>query len=559
MKLALDGRPQQEDLLAGVFADIAKSITFDTHKQETPDIIEWILNNHMVNERGFPFEFEQRYFLVEMMREWEERQQCMYKGSQIGFSTSVFLKECFGAKFYRYNFIHTLPSLPLVRKFVPVKVDETISANPILKKMVGRGTSNSIQKKRMDKGWLFWAGCKGENEDILDTADCIVNDEIDHSDPIVVEGFESRMSASTYKGRWDFSNPTTDGNNISQRWKVSTQAHLHHRCSRCNEWFYNDFYNCIDENAFVYICPKCKQPLREEDRCTGTWVKKWQQPEVMGWWVNHLICPWIGAKETITAYHEKSDDYFHRFVLAWPRESEETRISREAVLRNCTEEVPKRDVVVAGVDQGDLFHMVIGNKEGFFKLQVEPSWDKVEQVIHDFNIQTAVVDYLPDVDGALELAKKLPGKILLNQQNRDSSAAEVIRFDEKRGFVYTDKHPMITQVLKAFLRGEIKVFYDPDDVAMVGTSRKDYKSYCAQAETLYRTEETNQNGFTRLVWRSTNTKDHWYLATCYWYAAKERLRQAEAIHPVEDISVKIPQVGSREWLLASETTDWYHF
>lgn len=555
--------PEKEgDALANAFKEIARSITFDIAKNEAPNIIEWITQNRFVNERGEPFEFRKRYFLIPMMEDWEHTQQCLYKGAQIGFSTSVFLKECYGAKYYRYNFIHTLPSLPLVRKFVPVKVDEVIAANPELKRLVGRGSSNSTQKKRIGHGWIFWAGCKGDNEDILDTADCIVNDEIDHSDPLVVEGFESRLGASNYKGRWDFSNPTTDGNNISQRWKVSTQGHMHHKCSRCGEWFFNDFFNCIDENAMTYICPRCHQPLREEDRCTGVWVDKWRGRDVKGWWVNWMICPWISAEDTIRAYHEKSDDYFHRFVLAWPRENQESRVSREVILRNCTEETPSREVVIAGVDQpkkgGDYFHVVIGNLQGFFRLLVEPSWEALERMVSDYNIQTLVLDYLPDVDGALAFSKRFPGKVLLSQQNRDSSATEIIRFDEARGFVYTDRHPMVTQVLKAFIRGEIKVFMDPDDSVLVGTSRKDYKSYCAQAETLYRTEETNQSGFTRLVWKSTNGKDHFFMATCYWYAARERLRKAEPIHAAKPIFENVPRVGTREWFLQPEANDWYH-
>lgn len=532
-----------DDTAGYIFGEIAKSITVKTDPlADKPDIIEWILRRKLKTERGRPFEFINHFFMVPVMRDWSQ-EQVSRKGAQIGMSSEVTLKEFYAAEYFGWNTIHTFPTLRMVQKFVPVKVDGLLDANPDLKQHIGKGTANSQQKKRYDLCWVFWAGCEGDNEGIMDTADLIANDEVDRSDPLTVQDFMSRLSASEYKGRWDFSNPTTDGAMVSKRWKESDQKHLFHRCSRCGVKFTNGFFNCVDLDnpEREYICPRCHKPLRHEDRLYDPetkyprWVAKHPGREISGYWINQMIAPWISAKETITGYLEGTDEYFHKFVLAKPVADSESKVSREVILRNCTNAVPERKGVLLGIDQGKTFYAVIGNDRGFFALETGLSWSDMDKLMASYDVQTCVVDYLPDTDGAVEFSRRWPGKVLFNLQTREMKTTDVFRFDELKGFVYTDKHPMITKVLKAFIRGDIAVFMDPSDSKLVGRSLKDYSSYCGQAETLYRMEVPTREGNYKLEWNSTNKMDHWFLATCYYYAARERLKMDEEIHDVEQI------------------------
>lgn len=525
------------------FAEIAASITVKKGAgSDAPEIMEWIVGNGLRNERGRPFEFTQHFFMVDILRDWSP-ELVARKGAQIGMSSEITLKEFYAAEHRGWSGIHTFPTLRMVQKFVPVKVDGLLDTNPMLKAGVGRGTANSQQKKKYGLNWIFWAGCEGDNEGIMDTADFIANDEVDRSDPLTVQDFMSRVSASEYGGRWDFSNPTTDGAMVSKRWKESDQKHLFHKCGRCGAKFANGFFNCVDLDnpKREYICPKCRRPIREEDRLYDPetnyprWVAKYPGREISGYWINQMIAPWITAKKTITDYLEGTDEYFHKFVLAKPMADSESQVRREVILRNCTDSIPERKGVLMGVDQGKTFYAVIGNDRGFFALETGLSWTDMDNLMRSFNVQTAVVDYLPDTEGAKEFAARWPGKVLFNFQNREQKPSTVFRFDELTGFVYTDKHPMITKILKAFIRGDIVVFLSPDNPRLVGRSLKDYSSYCAQAETLYRVEENTRDGNVRLVWNSMNGMDHWFLATCYWYAARERLREDAEIHDVEQI------------------------
>lgn len=528
-----------------MFAEIAKSIQVKQDPmRDAPDIIEWITGNGIKTEKGArkPFEFDGHYFLVDPLRDWTP-QQAIRKAAQIGFSTNISLKEFYAAEFNGWNGIHTFPTLRMVSRFVPSKVDGLIDVNPYLKRKIGRGAANSMQKKKFGLSWIFWAGCEGDNEGIMDTADYISNDEVDMSNPLTVEDFMSRTAASDYKGRWDFSNPTTDGATVSRRWRESDQKVMVHRCSRCSKLFVNNFYDCVDLERKIYICRACGKPLREEDRCYNPdtkypqWVAKYPDRDISGYWIPHMIAPWISAKETITAFLQNSEEYFHRFVLAKPIADPEARIKRETILRNCTQEAANRQMVVAGIDQGKTFYMVIGNPKGIFTLETGSSWSDMDDYMRSYDVNSCVVDYLPDTDGAADFEKRWPGKVLLNYQNKDSKTTDVFRFDEVKRFCYTDKNPMISKVVKAFINGGIKIFMPPDHPRLVGRSEKDYKSYCAQAETLYRVEENTKEGNSRLVWLSSNGQDHWFLATCYYYAARERFALEAEVNEVEETPI----------------------
>jgi hypothetical protein len=504
-------------------------------KVEDEDIISWVLKHKLKNEKGEPFEFANHHFLADLMRD-DAPDQVVLKAAQIGFSTSTFIKEAYFAKRNNMTFIHTFPTLKMAQDFVPMKVDVIVRVNPVFRSQVGKGTGDSTRKKQFGLGWILWKGCKGEVEGFMDTADALVHDERDKSDDKIVEDFDSRVMASKYRWRWEFSNPEMDGYGVSAKWAASDQKHLFHRCSRCNHRFFQDFFTTTDIDAKCYICPKCGKPLREEDRATGVWVAKYPGRDISGWWINHMMCPWIDAKKVVGDYLTKGEDYFFRSVLAMPPVGSDSRVSRDVILKNCVEATPSHKTVVAGIDQGKVLHVVIGNLEGIFKLLVLNDWDALDRVMQDFQVQTALLDKKPDIDKAIAFAAKWPGRVFLNVEMGDRKEDKLIyKFDEKTGIVQTNKHPMISQVLREFIAGGIKLYMPRSDTLLYGQGTKDYKSYCGQAETLYRTETTNVHGNRRWEWKSTNGKDHFYLATCYWYVAKARYEEWEANYKLEDL------------------------
>lgn len=58
---------------------------------------------------------------------------------------------------------------------------------------------------------------------------------IDRSDQSVIETYQSRLQHSKYKWRWNFSNPSLEGNGVSRYWDMSDQKHYFIKCSRCGK------------------------------------------------------------------------------------------------------------------------------------------------------------------------------------------------------------------------------------------------------------------------------------------------------------------------------------
>jgi hypothetical protein len=502
---------------------------------EDDDIVAWILKHKLKNEKGELFEFVNHHFLADILRD-ETPEQVTLKASQIGWSTSTFIKEAYYARKWNMTFIHTFPTLRMAADFVPMKVDTIIRVNPVLRSSVGNKAADSQRKKQFGLGWILWKGCQGETEGFMDTADVLVHDERDKSDDKTISDFDSRVMASKYRWRWEFSNPEMDGYGVSALWKASDQKHLFHQCSRCNHRFYQDFFTTTDIDAKEFICPGCGQPLREEDRATGAWVPKYPGRDVSGWWINHMMCPWIDAKKVVGDYLTKSEEYFFRSVLAMPPPGSDSRVTRDVILKNCVEATPDMKTIIAGVDQGKVIHVVIGNLDGIFKLLVLNDWDALDNVMRDYQVQTMVLDKKPDVEAAQTFAAKWPGRVFLNVELGDRKDVNTIyKYDEQGNRVQTNKHPMISQVLREFVSGGIKMYMPRDDTVLYGQGTKDYKSFCGQAETLYRTEDMDKNGTRKWVWQSTNGQDHFYLATCYWHIARQRYAEWDAQYGMEDL------------------------
>ena len=169
------------------------------------DIVEWIQQNCIQNEKGMPLEFEQHSFLLQPYRD-ESQKLCCMKSSQIGFSTMAILKIFWLAKYRKITSIHTLPTDDDVKKFSHSKIGPIVQKNGAIAGMISPAV-DSIYQKRIGDAHIFWEGTKGQSKGIMISADLLVHDELDGSDKGTVETYESRIAHSEFKGKWLFSNP----------------------------------------------------------------------------------------------------------------------------------------------------------------------------------------------------------------------------------------------------------------------------------------------------------------------------------------------------------------
>jgi len=506
-------------------------------KLSTSEIIEalgnencydWVRLNHIKTDKGIELEFVNYRFLKDIYEDMSPVQVAM-KASQIGFSTMKILKSLWLAKTRDYNIIYTLPTFADVGQFVPSKINAIINTNPVLQEWTK--DKDSIFQKKVGKGFIYYRGTFSKSGQekameggvgIMFSSDLNIHDECDRSDQSVMEQYESRLEASKFRGRWYFSNPTVP-NTLSQKvWMKSDQKYWFIKCKGCNEWQYLDYWNNIKEGKFV--CKKCGKEFSDDDRRNGQWVKKYKDRDISGYWISHLICPWISAKSIEEAYNNKSKQYFYNFVLGLPYIGSDIVVNRDIILRNIDLSEPNfQQHNVLGVDSGLHKYYVLGNKQGIFKVGMVEDWAEIEEMIKTYEVEMAVIDALPDLTEPRKLRDKYLGRIWLNYYKREVKKADFIKWDYKTHTVYTDRSKIIQQVIDDLVNKKIKFQIDIAELA----------EYVRHWQNLYKITETDNMGIDRDSWES-NGDDHLIHATNYFRIALDMSGESS----IKDYEVK---------------------
>jgi hypothetical protein len=488
-------------------------------------IYGFIKLNGILTEKGTELNWKQHKFLFDIYDDWSPIIACI-KASQIGFSTMAILKVLYASKYKKWNIIYTLPSAGDVNTFVSSKVNPIINNNLFLKNLVQ--DKDTIFQKQIGNSVIFFKGTisgkaaeqKTESSTgIMISSDLNVHDEADRSDQVILEQFESRLDFSQYKGRWYFSNPTVP-NIGAHKWFIkSDQKHWFHKCSRCNEWFYLEWNDlCVDRNKRCYLCPKCHQPLRDEDRNNGEWVKKWNNRDISGYWINQMMASWKSCDELLTKEAESSKSHFNNFCLGLPYIGSDIVVNREIIVNNIILTKNEAQNCAMGVDNGVIKHYVLGNDKGIFKVGKTKDWDEIERLIQIYKPMT-VIDALPFPKKPTELVQKYKHRVYLNFYKKDKDDLKVIRWGkgDKSGTVYTDRTKIIDEVIEQMYSGKITfnmTAYELDE-------------YIRHWESLYLSKVEDSMGIERTNWESSNGEDHLVHATIYWYLAMQRLKEGQ--------------------------------
>ena len=356
----------------------------------------WTVHNSFKTERGDLFEFKDHRFLKDIFDDWTPEQTCR-KSSQIGFSNMVIVKAMHAAKYRGYNVIYTLPTTSDMSQFVSSKVNAILGHNPLLSELTR--DKDSIVQKKVGDAYIYYRGTfsqKTEKEKseshvgIMLSSDLNIHDESDRSDQTILEQYESRLDASKYKGLWYFSNPTNPFTHSQKKWAISDQKHWFIKCSHCNHWQYLDFFKNIKNGK--YVCQKCHKELTDDDRRGGQWVRKYKGKSVSGYWINHLMCPWIPASKIEDQAKTKTKQFLYNFVLGLPYIGSDVVVDKTVILRAIERVENTKEYNCIGVDQGLKKHYAIGNKEGIFKVGVVDDWADIEFLMKKYDVQTAVFD-----------------------------------------------------------------------------------------------------------------------------------------------------------------------
>lgn len=478
-------------------------------------IINWILENQFVNEKGEKIGFVDHHYLYDIYRDFSVT-QVYKKAAQVGMSLAMVLKALYLCEKKGLNVIYTLPADDDVYEFVPTKADKVIQANQDIAKHL---QTDKVEMKQIGDRFLHFKGTRSKTAPIMTTADLLIHDEVDRSEAPIIEQYSSRIFRSEYRGIWSLSNPSTSGNGVDVIWNRSDKKEWHITCQGCNTEQVMRWEENVSQERLEFICSSCHKILTKTERRNGRWLPT-GNGKVSGYHISQLMCSWVSAEYLINERETKGLEYFNNFILGEPFDASDIKISRELVTDIWTPNELTGNEWYLGCDSGKVKHFVLGTSKGIVKIGATEDWEDIEFLIVKHNA-TTVIDALPDLTAPEQLRRKYP-KVFLNYYKKDRQKAELFNFKNKEpGIVFSDRNRVIDMVIDDMARGKFQISVPGDEL----------KRYITHWLTLKRMKDEDALGNSVYRWDSSSGMDHWVHATVYWWLAKTQGHSEEFQDP----------------------------
>ena len=461
-------------------------------------IMDWIVRNEIKNEKGEILDYSKHLFLLDILTDWSQ-EIVIKKAAQIGGSLTFNLKVLFAIQHFKLNVIYTFPTSSDVSEFVVSKTNKLLQANPQVFKELA---TDNVERKEIDGRFLFFKGTVSDTAPIMTSADLLVHDEVSRSDQKTLEDYKSRTKASVYKGRWLFSNPTTEKDILDQQWKISDQKEWFITCQKCKFEQILKWPDSVDLNRRCFQCVACKNALSDEERTKGRYVAQYPERTVSGYHMSLLMNPATTAEEIIKD-SEGDQEYFYNFILGEPYNPGDLRVTRSTILDNWTPKSLVTGNYYLGVDVGNIKHYVLGSEKGVIKVGRFSAWSELDDLIRIYKIRGGVIDSNPDNTMARYYVETYPTQMLMSTFSQSANNPQALVWwgeDDKSSTVYSSRDRVIDKLIYEIVNARILFGLASD---------YDFREYLKHWETLRRVKETNNAGIERYVWASVNNEDHY--------------------------------------------------
>jgi hypothetical protein len=373
------------------FQEILRIKYGDNSQQSYSD---WICENTLLKAKKYSFrDHEYQFSPVDD----PARILVMEKCAQMGFTECFFRwMLAFLVKHQGSQGIFTQPTDRDMSTFAKSRADVIMEECPVVKRL-GTGGVDSVQLKRIGSSFLNLRGTFGSRAAISVPSDANNYDEVNFSNPRVLNQYKSRLQHSAYKYERYISTPTIPNYGVSELYNRSDRKRLFIKCNHCGEQQTLDWPTSIffkehstgkviphnDEFIELYIEKEyeyqpfigCKKCHRELDRSWQyrEWVAEFPErnrdPDsgISGYHINQLDATYISALEIVRASDKRLDGYkkiedFYNFVLALPYEGGDSVKITEASKQVATIPLAMPDSgsgCYLGVDLGSTCHIVI--------------------------------------------------------------------------------------------------------------------------------------------------------------------------------------------------------
>ncbi len=478
-------------------------------------ILQWITERGIVNEKGEAFDFYDRPFLLDILTDFSPN-IVVSACAQVGKSVTFSIKALFAIKHLHFNTIYTMSSDSDVNEFVSSKFNKIVQSN--IHEFKGMATDN-VERKEFNDRFIFFKGTNSKTAAISTTADLLIHDEISRSDQMAIETYKSRTKASEYKGRWLFSNPGGERDELDLAMMRSDQKEWTITCPHCKDEHYLIFPDSVDLEKKCYICRNCKSSISKDVIRKGKWVaqepsKAWSLENrngFSGYHISHLMCCWITAEEVIQD-SEGDPAYFNNFVLGKAYSPGDLSVSKTTILDLWTPKDLTTQNIYLGVDVGNIKHYVIRSDKGILKMGRFTKDSELDDIIALWKPTSGVIDAMPNTTLSRYIVEKYPFMRMSYFMENSNNPQLLVWWGEgdKQGIVYSFRDRILDQFLTAMIEAKWLIGVVADEM---------FRLYIKHYETLRREKVVNNKGIERYIWGSTTGEDHFVFADLYSYLA----------------------------------------
>lgn len=474
---------------------------------EDASILTWLTKNGIVNEKGEAFDFKDRPWLLDILRDWTP-QMVLVACAQVGKSVTFSIKTLYAVSKLQFNVIYTMPTDDDTKEFVGSKMNKILQAN----RHVFKGMdTDSVERKELNDRFIFFKGTISKSAPISTTADILIHDEVSRSDQGAIETYKSRTKASSYKGRWLFSNPGTERDELDLAWIKSDQKEWCITCPYCQVEHFLVWPESIDLEKKCYICRFCKEPISNDVRRKGRWMAQNPGSKISGYHISHLMCCWISAEDVIDD-SQGDPAYFNNFVLGKPYSPGDLSVSKTTILDLWTPKSLTTGNTFIGVDVGNIKHYIIGTEKGITQMGRFSSWSELDAILSAIKPTAGVIDAMPDNTASNHYISTYPYMRMSYFQENNNNPQNIVWWGEgdKKGIVYSHRDRILDRMLTDMIEAKF----------LIGTpTDANFQLFIKHFETLRRAKVVNNKGIERYVWDSTTGEDHFVFATLYYYLA----------------------------------------
>jgi len=397
------------------------------------------------------------------------RKTTIIKSTQSGLTTAGLVKAMHMMTEFNLNIAYSLPRDQDVIDLVRAKLNPIITYSPYLQSR--KGSVDAVKMKQIGSAFMYMMAMTTEPRML--SADVVMNDEVDLSNPDHVATMQNRMDDSDWKLTLNYSTPTIKGYGVDALYTKSCQYEWMVKCPRCGhqqvlDWKKNMRITGMKLNPDTanYICHRCEGPMTTQDFLSGEWVA--QIPDLVnfhkGYHINQMM-----FYDPMELYLNSVDpnatvQEFYRKRIGIPYSSGNTDVNYDWLMDNAVHEggIDEGRLYI-GIDQANTISLVIVAVKGddievvYADEIEEDGFEELERILKQRKFSGGVLDADPNRNTATQIAKKSKGMLKLADYHTRIKGLFKVTKDVEKGVEHVTirRSQAFDLVMEMIKKGEI--------------------------------------------------------------------------------------------------------